>query len=484
MSLEQQIFRGASWMAFFNSFSQIFSWIITIIIARILAPSDYGLMSMATIITGYAMILSELGLGNAIIQRQDIKNSQLSSVFWFAMFITTILAVSCFPIAYITASIMHEPRVIPITKAVSIIFIFNGLTIMPSSLLRKKLDFKSIGSIDIICVTISSLCMIFIAKRHGGVWTLVGGHIIRSFLYSILLFRKSKWLPSFHFNFKETKPLIAFGLISALGRSVFYVQGQADRFFAGRAWNANILGLYTMALELSQLPTNKITSLINNVSFPAFAKIQNDQAAFNKLYLNISKTTVLVVLPLFIGGAIIGDNLIKVLLNEKWYPIIDIFRLLCIAQIFTSMNAINAFVNTAQGKPQMGLLYNTLLLIFMPASFYYAVKFGFNAIVIPWLSVYVILCIFWIFVTLRILKISISTYCLNLKNPFVGTSIMSIVLFFVKRQNISFFSTGQIHEILTLVFLTITGAVIYLAFLWTFDKNFFLTLKKLSKNRC
>jgi O-antigen/teichoic acid export membrane protein len=468
-------------MAFFNFFSQIFSWVITIIIARILVPGDYGLMSMSTIITGYAMILSELGLGNAIIQRQKVNATELSSVFWFAMLITTILAVSCFPIAYITSSIMHEPRVIPITKAVSIIFLLNGLEVIPSSLLRKRLDFKSVGLIDMICVILSSISMIIIAKMHGGVWTLIGGHIVRSFFRTILLFFKSGWLPVFHFNFKEACPLITFGLISALGRSIFYVQGQADKFFAGRTWNANILGFYSMALELSQLPTDKITSLINNVSYPAFAQIQNDHQAFNKLYLNISKITVLIVLPLFLGGALIGDNVIKVLLNEKWYPIINIFRLLCIAQIFTSMNAINGFVNTAQGKPQMGLLYNTLLLIFMPVSFYFAVKFGLNAIVIPWLTIYVLLCIFWIFITLRILKIPILTYCLNLRTPFIGTSILCIVLFFLKKCTVPFFINREIHEIVTLLMLILSGGIAYFGFLWIVDKQFILNLKKLTK---
>jgi O-antigen/teichoic acid export membrane protein len=472
VSLESKIFKGVSWMALFQLFSNLFSWAITILIARILVPGDYGLMAMSTIITGYALGLSELGLGNAIIQRLNVSKNELSTVFWFSFLFTVILAFSCFPISYLTAYIMHDLRVIPITQTVSVIFILNGLQIVPSSIIRKEMDFKSIGLIDMICIIVSSLSMFAIAKFGGGVWTLIFGYIIRSFIRTVLLFGRSKWKPTLHFNFAESRPFISFGVVVALGRSLFYIQEKSDTFFAGRAWKSNLLGYYSFALQLAQIPTDRIVSLINNVSFPAFSKLQNDQNAFNKLYLNIAKVTAVVVFPLFLGGFILGGDLIKVILNPKWYPMITLFRFLCLSQILTGMNAINNFVHTAQGRPNWSLYYNGVSVVLMPISFYFAVKHGLNAIAIPWITTYLILCICWIFISINKFGIKTSRYVKNLMHPFCATVIMSAVLMICHGHKIV-----MEKPLLSSLGLSILGVLLYGGYFIIFDHKFILNLK-------
>jgi len=481
VSLESKVFKSVSWLALFSVLGQGVSWAATILIAHILVPGDYGLMSMATIITGYASIFSELGLGNAIIQRPNINKSELSSVFWFSMGFTSILALFCFPAAFLTASIMHEPRVIPLTQTVGFIFILNGLQIVPSSLLRRELDFKSLGFIDMSCAIISCLAMFAIAKLNGGVWTLIGGYIIRSFLRTIFLFKKGHWRPSFHFNFKESKPYLSFGIAVALGRSLYYVQEKSDRFFAGRAWKADILGYYTFALEMAQIPTDKIVSVINNVSFSAFSKLQNDKEGFNKFYLNINKVTLTIVLPLFIGGFIVGDDIIRLFLNEKWYPIITIFRFLCLSQILTSLNAVNSFVHSAQGRPQWSLYYNIVSVIVMPISFYIAVKHGLNGIVVPWLSSYLVLSAGWIVISIRKIGISFSGYCSNVAHPFFASILMCIAVSLVHRQNYLFFLSGKMHSLLVLIVSILVGAIFFGGYFWFVDKKFLISLRSLIK---
>ncbi len=468
-------------MAFFNLFSQAFSWSVTILIARILEPGDYGLMAMATIITGYALTLSELGLGNAIIQRKDMNKNHLSSVFWFSSILTTGLAISCFPVSYLTAFIMHEPRVIPITQIVSILFILNGLQIVPSSLLRRDMDFKSIGMFDMISVIVSSACMFGIAKTGGGVWTLILGNIIRSFVRTLLLYIKSGWRPALHFNLIESRPYISFGIKLALGRSIFYVQQRSDEFFAGRTWQAGTLGFYTFALELASIPTNRIVSLINNVSFPAFAKVQHDQAAFNKLYLNITKITAAIVFPLFAGGYLFGGDLITILLDAKWQPIISLFKILCLVQIMTSMIAINNFVHAAQGRPVWSLYFNIACAIAMPLSFFLAVPYGLRGIIIPWCTTYVVLCVAWLYVSIRKFGIRLPKYIFNIRNPLLGTLLMSVPLWLFRKTFHETMYTEKITEVLILGTLIGIGVAVYSGYFLIFDKQFIKDLFKLIK---
>jgi len=480
-SIGERTFKGASWLALFKLISQAFSWVTTIIIARILVPGDYGLLTMATIVTGYAEIFSELGLGNAIIQKSEIREKDLSSVFWFSFLFSVILALSCFPIAYLTANIFDDPRVIPLTKAVGLVFIFSGMQIVPLSLLKKELNFKAVGKLEMMAAMISGMCMIVIAFLGGGVWTLVGGYLIRSFSKMLILYFQTRWLPKIHFNFSEAKSYIKFGITMSFGRSLFYIWERSDRYLAGRAWKANILGYYTFALEISQIPTEKIVTLINQVAFPALSKLQHDHKEFNKFYLNVQKITAFLVMPLFMGGFLVGEDIIKLLLNDQWYPMITVFKYLCLTQIFMSLNAINNFVHASQGRPHYGVYYHIAGIVLMPISFYFAVPYGLNGIIFPWMSSFVILTVSWIIITLRTIGIPISVYIRNMANPAIASMIMFLVVILFRSITSSVDLINS--NILIKLGSSLTIAVmVYLGYIWMFERNIILLVKKFKKS--
>jgi O-antigen/teichoic acid export membrane protein len=465
-------------MAFFSAMSQAFTWVVTIVIARILVPGDYGLQAMATIITGYALSMSQLGLGGAVVQRLHVDDDELSSVFWFMNGVTLLLGICCFPIAYLTAALMHEPRVIPLTQTISIVFVLNGLQILPAALLRREMDFKTLGLTEMVSAIVASAFMLVIAKSGGGVWTLVLGSIVRSGVRTIQLFARTRWRPRLHFKLSEALTFLSFGIALSLGQSLFYLQEKSDRFFAGRVWQPGALGIYTFALELAQIPTDKIVTLINNVSFPAFAKLQNDAAGAARLYLHISKVTAAVNLPLFMGGFILGDDLVRLVLNPDWYPMVFVFRMACLAQILTSLNAINNFVHAAQGRPRWSLYYHIASCVLMPASFAIAAPFGLNAMAIPWVSTYAVLCVGWIFISLRKLDITVWNYVKAIWVPLAATAFMSLVVAGVSQGLLRHPSIG--HGIVTVAGSCLAGVVAYAGYFWFFDRGYLVSLRSLA----
>lgn len=478
MSITTKAFKGASWLAIFNLFSQIFSWVSTIIVARILVPGDYGLIELGTIMTGYAAMFSELGLGAAIVQRKDSNKNELSSVFWFSFGVSLFFSLSCFPLSYLTAYVFNEPRVIPLTQAASLIFVFSGLQIVPFNLLKKELDFKKVGIIQMFGVIVSCISMLIIARLEGGAWTLMMGMIIRSLTMMVLSYILVKWLPHFHYNFKEAIPYIKFGIASAVSRSLFYVYDKSDKFFAGRVWNPKTLGYYSFAMELSKLPTEKITLIINQVSFSVFSKLQDNKEEFNRFYLNIVKITMTLVLPLFVGGFATSEELVNLLLGEKWIQIIFIFKFLCLIQILTSLNAVNSFVHNAQGRPHWSVVYHATCAILMPLSFYFAVQYGLTAMLVPWFSTYFILCTVWIFITINKIGIDLKSYLRSIMTPLLATVIMLIPIAFVSYTiNISL-GKWNIY-LISLILKVLLGAGFYLAYLWFFDRKLFSDIKKL-----
>ena len=480
-SIELKTFKGVSWLALFKFASQVLSWAATIIVANLLAPGDYGLMAMAGLITGYAEIFSELGLGAAIIQKSKIKQLDLSSVFWLSFGVALFFAVACFPIAYLTSFILNEPRVIPITKTVSIIFLLFGLQVVPFSLLKKNMEFKTVGFIEMSSTTISCAGMIIIAYLGGGVWTLIGGRIIRAFFHLVMVYSFAGWFPKLYLSLNAAKSYIKFGITMATGRSLFYIWEQSDKFFAARMWTVANVGLYSFALQLAQIPTEKIVVLINQVSYSAFSKLQNDSEKFNQFYLNITKITATLVLPLFIGGFLVGDDLIRLILSEQWYPMIFLFKYLCLSQILLAINAVNNFVHAAQGRPVWGLYYHIACVIFMPISFYFGAKHGLHTIILPWLTTYVLLSSTWIFLTIRKIGIRTTNYVTNLLNPLIATffMIIGVVLFRYLFSKIRFIDE---NVIVRLPFLIGIGAICYLSYLWIFERKLFINLKNVLKS--
>ncbi len=439
-------------------------------------------MEMATVITGYAAMFSELGLGSAIIQRKSIDEKDLSSLFWLIVLISIVLAFFAIFAAYPTSWIFKEPRVIPITQAVSILFIITGLLIVPNSLLQKGLKFKQIGFFEMTGVFISSISMLLIAKAGGGVWTLICGHIIREFVKLCFASYYCKWFPRLHFDFKSSISYLKFGITIAVGGSFYYIYNKCDRFFAGKNWNAGSLGLYSFALELASMPTNKIVTIINQVSYAGFAKLQDQEKEFNAFFLNIIKSISILVFPLYIGLFLVGEDVIRLFLNEKWFGMIFLFKGLCLVQIFTSLIAVNNYALNAKGRPQRTLLFNLSMTICLVPSFYFATKYGFKTILIPWFTIYFVLAILQVLHTLSKLKISIASYLTVLRPSVIAVVVMGIAVLLAELIpfSLSHYANMKFIALSTKILI---GGFVYIGIIALIDKTSLLKVKKMIFNK-
>lgn len=433
MSFARKAAKGGLWLAGFRLVIQAFSWAITIAVARILSPADYGLSAMASILTGYIEIFGELGLGAAIIQKKEITQEEMSSIFWFTMIIGGVFAASSFGLAYPTAWIFREPRVIPITKLISVLFIVGAVGIVPSNILTRDAKFKQIGMNQFIAVGISSPAMLVMAHAGLGVWTLIWGVIIQRGVYAALTIRAARWRPMLHFRFAETKQLLKFGLNVAGARSLFYIFQRADRLIIGRLLGAVYLGFYSFAINLANMPSNKIVAVINQVLFPVFSRYQDDKRKCAQMYLKTTRYTALLVMPILLGGAFFGQDIIPVILGAKWMPMVFVFRVLCVAELVVSLTRLNNAVHNAWGKPGQVTLFQLVNTVVMPASIYLAAKRGFDWVTIPWVTIYPALALWWTLFTLRKLGISKLSYLKNIYAPVAGAAVMII---FVKISNL------------------------------------------------
>jgi O-antigen/teichoic acid export membrane protein len=417
MTFLRRAAREGAWFAGFKFVTQGFSWAITVVVARILVPADYGLMGMASILTGYVEIFNELGLGAAIIQAKEIEEDALSSVFWLSVAVGIVFSAVSYGLAYPTAWLFDEPRVVPITQLISVLFLVSSMMIVPYSLMMRQVRFKETGMIQMVAVGVSSLAMLGMARAGFGVWTLIGGVIVQRCITLVLTFRRCGWVPALHFRLAEARPLLRYGIDVAGSRSAFYLFQKADRLIVGKVFDATALGYYSLAKQLASMPTEKIVSVINQVSFPVFSRYQDDIPRIRELYVRMTRYVLLVVAPMFVAGAIFGREIIVGFLGAKWLPLVPLFQMFCIAQLAESLTTLNGVLHNAQGRPRWNMVYTLVTTALMSAALVVASTRGLNYLGIPWVAVFPLAAVGWTVVTLRKLEVGTGSFFATCARP-------------------------------------------------------------------
>jgi len=426
VSFARKAFQASVWFAVFQFVTQVLSWSVTILIARLLLPEDYGLVAMATLLTSYVEIVSELGIGSAIVQRSSVTNENLNGVFWLGIGTGIGFAGLGVLLAFVTAWVFDDLRVVPLTQFASLQFILGGLLVVPHSLLMREVRFKEIGTIHLCAVSMGSLTSLGLAWWGWGVWALLVGYLTQRVITVILSYYFSGWWPGRKCNWASVQPFLHFGLKVTGSGTAYYAFQKADQFVVGRLFTAQVLGYYSMALQLASLPTEKVVVLIRKIAYPVFAHYQDDPLKCRSMFLQATQYMMLMVAPLLVGGAIFGEELILVALGKQWEPVIPLFRVLCVAQVFMALATLTGMVQTALGMPQRVLAFNSILAVLMPLSVLIAAQAGFEFVVVPWITIFPIVCMVWIRSVLNTLGISPLSYLKQFVAPLLACLVMVV----------------------------------------------------------
>jgi O-antigen/teichoic acid export membrane protein len=417
-----------------TSISQAVSWIATISVANLLTPEDYGLMNMASFLTAYIDFMSDLGIGTAIIQKSDINKKELSSLFWTSGTVGLLLSLVALGLAYPTAHLFKEMRIIPVTSLISIVFIIGSFSSIPSGILRRDFKFKYIGIANMTGALVSCLCQLYFASQGWGVYTLVVGVIILRVTKTAMIFYFSKWWPRLHFSFSEVKPFLKFGIGLMSGAIIYRVYESLDRLIVGRKLGASVLGSYGFSAELANMPLDKIMPVFQQVTFPLLARLQNDVEDRNATFLNNLKYCLYLCAPLFICGATLSHDIILGFLGEKWLSIVFMFRIFCLVKLCEMVRNFTNILFTVTGDTKTPLVFNTLLLVFMPGSIFITVYYlGYQYIMLPWAIVFPIMSFFWIYYTLNRFHISFRHFVNTIIKPVLFGLLFTICCFGVKK---------------------------------------------------
>ncbi len=375
-SLTDKTLHGVNWNLAKTYGKTVLNIIVGIVLARLLPPSDFGLLTMTFIFIGLADLFSTLGMGASVVKQKNLTKAHIAT----ATTITIILGFLIFAIFYFTAPLIaefyKEIRLVPILRALSVIFIVKGVTAVSYSRLVREIDFKSILIIEFGSYLFGySLFAIVFASLGFGVWSLVIGRLATNVLSSILTLRKVPPVLNFTIGKKEFKELFAFGSGVSFSKLFDYTGNNVDNLLIGKLINSDALGLYNRAYNLMTLPISKISSGIYNVLFPAFAKVQDNTQSLRTAYYRTIKSTAFLLFPVLTAMFAAADFIILGLYGPKWEGAIDAFKILIFAGFLRTTLSYSGAIAHATGNVYKEVFQQVVYVITLTIGAYFGAKY-------------------------------------------------------------------------------------------------------------
>jgi len=351
------------------------SFIISIFLARLLSPEEFGLVGMASVFIVVFQVFGDVGFSTALIQKKDIDNLAYDSVFYFNVFGGGLLFILFYFISPFIGDFYNRPEVVSIIRWLSISFLLNSLNQVQTALLTKKLNFKVLTIRNIASTLFGGILGVIAALNHYGVYALVIQSLASTLMRTILLWSISTWKPSWRFSRKELMGLTNFSLYVFFDRLISTIFRKLDVILVAKIFSASSLGFYSRAVSLKDQVTTYSSTSIQKVFFPVLSSIQDDKERFESVYYKV--LSVVLFLTFLLSGIlfVLGEEIIINLFGEKWSPSVPLFEVLILGVCVYPLNAmmINALMSQGFSKEnfKVGLIRKAIQLAPLAIAYYY-----------------------------------------------------------------------------------------------------------------
>lgn len=377
-SLKSKTLHGLFWSFFERVGEQGISFVISIILARLLFPEQFGLIAMLWIFISVAIVFVNSGFGQALIQKQDTTHVDECSIFYFNILISFLAAgLLCLAAPWI-AAFYKQPLLTPLTRVMSLNLIINAFGIVQITLLKKRIDFKTQLKVSVIALALSGIIGIIMAFNGFGVWSLVGLELSTNLFRTVLLWVFHRWRPAWVFSYASLRVMFAFGSKLLCASLITTIFDNLYLIVIGKIFSAADLGFYSRAKRLQQLPTNNLSSAVMRVTFPVFSSIQDNKAHLKRGVRKVLLMLAMINFPIMIGLAIVAKPLVLVLLTDKWLPCVPYLQLLCLFGMLYPLHTINLNVLLSQGRSditlRISILENVLKVAFLAITWRWGIE--------------------------------------------------------------------------------------------------------------
>lgn len=428
-SLKQKTTNGLFWSSVERFSNQGVSFVFSIILARILAPRDFGIVAMIGIFFAVAQSFVDSGFSNALVRKTDRREEDLSTCFYFNIGVGIVAYIVLFLIAPFIADFYNQPILSPIIRITGLGVVLNSLCVVQQALFTIRIDFKSQAKVTLSATIISGIVGVVLAYLGYGVWALVWQGVVMSLVRMGLLWLMSKWRPktgfskdSFHYLFGYGSKLLASGLLDTIYNNIYPI-------VIGKFYSPAQLGNYSRALTFAQLPSSNITSILQRVTFPVLSTIQDDMPRLQTDYRRLLKLSAFIVFPLMMGLAAVAFPVIRIILTPKWEGCSLYLQIICFALMLYPIHAINLNLLQVKGRSDLFLRLEVIKKIVGVCIMCITIPLGITAMCIGMVTSSLIALFINTFYTGKLIDIGYLKQMCDLLPIFINSLLMGGVVF-------------------------------------------------------
>ncbi|KTE02853.1 lipopolysaccharide biosynthesis protein [Sphingopyxis sp. H115] len=373
------------WRSGSQILAQIITWASTLLVIRLLDPSDYGLFAMTQVVLAFLAFLNGWGFASALVQSDSIDPFRIRQAFGLLLLLNGLLAAIQFFGAPIAAAYYGQPMVADLLRVQALLFLATPFIALPEVMMSRALDFRRQAVVNLVAALAGASTALACALAGYGVWTLVYAPLAMFWTRAIGLTLVARLLVWPSFNFKGCGQIIGFGSAVLFSQLFWLVQSQSDIFIAGGRFEPHALGLYAEALFLAQIFMAKFVPPLNEVAFPAYARIKTEMAAVRWSFLKTVRVLMLVAAPFYCGLAVVAAPMVETLFGAKWLGMVPYIQLLSLALIMMTVQILFAPVTNALGKPSISMFTAMSGAVLFPVAFLVGAEWGLIGMAWAWL---------------------------------------------------------------------------------------------------
>jgi O-antigen/teichoic acid export membrane protein len=453
---------GLAWKVATQVVNQASRVVVGVILAHLLSPHDYGLAAMALVFTALAPILIDFSLGAALIQRPTLTEADRSTAFWTTLALSVTVSIVGIAASPLVADFFSNPDVAPLFAVTSITFTLSGLSATQFALLSREMRFRSLQIREMAAVLAASVAGIAFAVAGFGAWSLVLQLLVADGVSSLLVWRFSTWRPRFTYSRSSLSHLVSFGGKTMGSRIFGWMNLNFDNLLVGRYLGSHALGIYAVAYNVMFAPVTRISAPIQQVLFPAFARLQNEPDRLRSAWLRGNRLVVAVTVPAFLGMAIVAPDFVPVVLGDRWHRVVPVLQFLSLAGAVLSFQQLNWSV--LQATNRAGTLLH--LMIFSSAvtvvAFVAGLHWGIVGVAALYFVARVIVLPVFTWTTTRAVALPLWGYARSLSRVVEASLAMAAVTLAVRLL----LAAEDVPEPVRLALTTLFGLAFYSAYVW------------------
>lgn len=421
--LRYSVVRGSLALIISQGVSFGLSMINTLVLARLLTPSDFGLIGMVTVVINFLAMFKDAGLSTATIQNEKINSRQISTLFWINVLISLALGLIILISSPLVAAFYKKTELTAVTATLSFSFVLQGLCIQHIALLQRHLRFVTVAVIEIsslVANLVTALVMAILGFRY---WALVGGTMAGAITMLFSTYYNCRWKPGRMEKGTGVRNMIKFGGQLTISNFVHYISRNLDSLLIGRFIGAEQLGLYSKAFSLLMTPLNQVRAPLTTLSLPVLSSLKNDKIRYQNYYRQLLDISISLALPISIYSLLEGEFLIDLLLGQQWKNAVPVFKIFSVAGVFVAMSAAPGLVMLSQGYAKRHMQLTILTSLLISFSFIAGIPFGIKGVALGYTITSFLIMIPLIYYGFRGTPIRIRFVLESMVGPLIATSI-------------------------------------------------------------